>query len=88
MPDNRKIPFCQRPEFSYSLITMFFLAFTAAVFAFLPVMGAHRLGVAVGDELSGAREPAPARIEAPKPEPVREPLEGIPVAYQSARTGP
>ena len=87
MPETR-IPFCQRPEFSYSLITMFFLAFTAAVFAFLPVMGAHRLGVAVGDELSSVREPAPARIEAPKPEPVREPLEGVPVAYRSPRTGP
>lgn len=87
MPES-KIPFCQRPEFSYSLITMFFLAFVAVVFALLPVMGAHRLGVAVGDELSDVHEPAPARIEAPKSEPVREPMEGIPVAYRSARIGP
>ena len=87
MPES-KIPFCQRPEFSYSLITMFFLAFVAAVFAFLPVMGAHRLGVAVGDEISGVDTSAPVRTLAPKPEPVREPLEGVPVAYRSARIGP
>jgi len=84
MPET-KLPFCQRPEFNVWLVTNFFLIFSVVLFAFLPVMGAHRLGVAVGDELSRYDVPAKPAKAAPKAEPIREPMEGIPVAYQSER---
>lgn len=87
MPET-KLPFCQRPEFNIWLITSFFLVFSVTVFAFLPVMGAHRLGVAFGDELSRYDVPAKPAKKAPVPELPRLPEESIPVAFQSSRTGP
>ncbi len=88
MHETERLPFLQRPEFDQWLITSFFMVFAAVVFAFLPVAGAHRLGVAVRDEMSRfERPPAPA-IDAPKSAPSRIPLEGVPVAFGAARVGP
>jgi hypothetical protein len=89
MPETSKTPFFHTDHFNCWMITSFFLVFTVILFAFLPVVGAHRVGVAVGDELSRYGEPAKPATEAPRPEPPRLPIEeGIPVAFQSAGTGP
>jgi hypothetical protein len=86
MRAHAKIGFFQRPEFSYWLVTAFCGTIPLTIlFAFLPVMGGHRLGVAIQTELI-RHDPKPKEA-VPKPEPdVRVP--GIPVAYRSARTGP
>jgi len=85
---TEKTSFVHTPQFNFWMIQSFFIAFVAIVFAILPVTGLYRLGEAASEELSRYDAPAPTRIKAPKPEPTPEPAEGIPVAYQSPRTGP
>ena len=84
---TEKTPFVHTLHFNCSLIVMFFL-FLTGLATIGTAAGIHAIGTAAGDELSRYEAPAPKRIEAPKPDPVPEPVEGIPVAFQSSRTGP
>lgn len=88
MHETERSPFLHRPEFNQWLITSFFMVFVAVVFAFLPVAGAERLGVAVREELSRFERPAPPAPGVPKTAPPHVPLEGVPVAFGAARVGP
>lgn len=87
MDETAKLTLFRRPEFSYWLITTCCCTIPLTIlFAFLPVIGAHRLGIAMQDELSRYGAPAP-KTDAPKPAPsVR--ATGIPVAYRSLGIGP
>lgn len=87
MNGNPKPSFFHTTEFNVWLITSFFNVFVSVFLVILPIAGIHALGVAAGTELSRHAPAAKRNIETPKVEPVRIPLEGIPVAFRSPGKG-
>jgi len=83
MQETQKLPFFQRPEFGTWMITTFFHVFIVTIFVFLPIAGAHSLGITIEEELESVVVPVtPAKRE---PRAVQE---GPPVAFRLLRTGP